>query len=149
MHDRANVRPIEILLVEDSLGDIELTKEALHETKLKVNLSIVMDGEQALKFLKKEDDYRDAKTPDLILLDLNLPKVDGRAVLKEIKEHPELKRIPVAVLTMSQADEDILQSYNLHVNCYITKPLNLDRFLDVVKAIEGFWFTIVTLPPRN
>jgi two-component system response regulator len=142
------LQPITILLVEDSVGDIRLTQEALKESKLKVDLHVVMDGEEAMDFLNKKNKYSDKPTPDVILLDLNLPKKDGRQVLKEIKESPDLKRIPVAVLTISKAEEDILQTYNLHANCYITKPLDLDKFVEVVKSIENFWFTIVTLPPK-
>lgn len=142
------LQPITILLVEDSVGDIRLTQEALKESKLKVDLHVVMDGEEAMDFLNKKNKYADKPTPDVILLDLNLPKKDGRQVLREIKESPELKRIPVAVLTISKAEEDILQTYNLHANCYITKPLDLDKFVNVVKSIENFWFTIVTLPPK-
>jgi CheY-like chemotaxis protein len=142
------LQPIDILLVEDSIGDIRLTEEALKESKLKVNLHIVMDGVEAMAFLRKEGKYSGRPTPDLILLDLNLPKKDGRQVLKEIKEDPGLRSIPVAILTISKAEEDILQTYNLHVNCYINKPLDLNRFIDVVRSIENFWFTIVTLPPK-
>lgn len=143
------LQPITILLVEDSIGDIRLTKEALKESKMKVDLYVVMDGVEAMDFLNKKGKYADAPRPDLILLDLNLPKKDGRQVLKEIKSENGLKTIPVAVLTISKAEEDILQSYNLHVNCYITKPLDLGRFMEVVKSIENFWFSIVTLPPKK
>lgn len=142
------LQPINILLVEDSIGDIRLTQEALKESKLKVNLEVVMDGEEAMEFLHKEGKYADKEKPDLILLDLNLPKKNGRQVLREIKEDSNLKSIPVAVLTISKAEEDILESYKLHVNCYITKPLDLNQFVEVVKSIESFWFTIVTLPPK-
>ncbi len=142
-------KPIEILLVEDNSGDIRLTKEALYESKLKNNLYIVRDGEEAMEFIRKEGKYEAMPRPDLILLDLNLPKKDGRQVLAEIKKDDYLKRIPVVVLTTSSADEDIMRSYNLHANCFITKPVDLDQFMDVVKSIEGFWFTIVKLPPNG
>lgn len=143
------LKPINILLVEDNLGDIRLTKEALKESKLSVHLDVVMDGVEAMAFLKKEDKFKDAVTPDLILLDLNLPRKDGREVLKELKADDKLKVIPVAVLTISKLEKDILESYNLHVNCYINKPLDMDQFFEVVKAIKNFWFTIVTLPPKE
>ena len=139
-------KPIEILLVEDSLGDVRLTQEALKEGKISNTLNIVMDGVEALKFLFHEGSYADVTRPDLILLDLNLPKKDGREVLKIIKEHPELKRIPVVVLTTSQAEQDILRTYDLHANCYITKPVSLDQFISVVRCIEDFWLTVVKLP---
>jgi|SRR5579885_536402 CheY-like chemotaxis protein len=146
MDESMHLLPIDILLVEDSIGDIRLTQEALKENKLKVNLNVVMDGVEAMEYLKKEGKYTTAATPDLILLDLNMPRKDGRQVLKEIKEDPKLKSIPVVILTISKAEEDILQSYNLHVNCYITKPLDLNKFIEVVRKIETFWFTIATLP---
>lgn len=140
---------VDILLVEDNPGDIRLTKEAIKEYKIQVNLHVVMDGEEAIKFLRKQDQYKDAVTPDLILLDLNLPKKDGRQVLKEIKEDPLLKSIPVVVLTISKADQDITQSYRLQANCYIMKPLDFNKFITVVKELEDFWFTIVKLPPKK
>lgn len=143
------LRPIEILLVEDSIGDIRLTEEALKESKLKVILNTVMDGIEAMEYLHRKGKYADKSVPDLILLDLNLPRKDGRQVLKEIKEDPTLRKIPVAILSISKAEEDILQSYNMHVNCYVTKPLSMDKFVEVVKAIEHFWFTIVTLPIKK
>ncbi len=138
--------PIEILLVEDNPGDVRLTVEALKEGKLRNRLSVVVDGEQALAFLRREDGYADAPRPDLILLDLNLPRKDGREVLADIKEDPDLLRIPVVILTTSKAEEDIVRTYNLHANCFITKPVDLDQFLNVVKSIESFWFTVVSLP---
>ena len=141
-----NERSAEILLVEDSPDDIDLTIEALDEGKLKNNLNVVMDGEQALSYLKKQGRYQEVLTPDLILLDLNLPKLDGREVLKEIKEDAELRKIPVIILTTSKADEDIMKAYDLHANCYVTKPVGFTSFVDVVKKIEGFWFSIVRLP---
>jgi two-component system response regulator len=140
---------VDILLVEDNLGDIRLTKEALKESRLKVNLHTVIDGEQAMQYLHKQGEYSTAPTPDLILLDLNLPKKDGRQVLKEIKEDKQLKIIPIVVLTISSADKDILQVYNLNANCYVTKPLDFNKFIDVVKSIENFWFAIVSLPSKN
>ncbi len=146
MNDNPMGKPVEILLVEDNPGDVRLTKEALKESKIRNNLSVVMDGVEALAFLHKEGKYADAPHPDLILLDLNLPKKDGREVLTEIKEDSDLKRIPIAILTISKAEEDIMKTYNHHANCYITKPIDMDQFAKVVKSIEEFWFTIVTLP---
>lgn len=137
---------IKILLVEDNPGDVRLTKEALKEAKVQNQLYVVEDGVAALDFLQKNGEYADVERPDLILLDLNLPKKDGREVLEEIKQDPELKRIPVVVLTTSRAEEDILKSYNLHANCYVTKPVDLDQFINIVKSIEDFWLTIVRLP---
>jgi chemotaxis family two-component system response regulator Rcp1 len=139
--------PIEILLVEDNPGDVRLTVEALKDAKVHNNLHVAEDGVEAMVFLRREGKYADAPRPDLILLDLNLPKKDGREVLAEIKGDPDLRRIPVVILTISQDEEDILRSYNLHANCYITKPVNLGQFLKVVKSVEEFWFTIVKLPP--
>ncbi|HEX3033861.1 MAG TPA: response regulator [Thermodesulfobacteriota bacterium] len=139
-------RPVEILLVEDNPGDVRLTIEALKEGKMINNVNIVGDGAEALAFLHQTGNYADAPRPDLILLDLNLPKKDGREVLEEIKEDPELKRIPVVVLTTSQAEQDIHKVYDLHANCYITKPVDLDQFMKVVKSIEDFWLTVVRLP---
>jgi CheY-like chemotaxis protein len=146
MKTNENIHVIDILLVEDNLGDARLAKEALKDSKLKNNLFHVIDGVEAMKFLMKEGEYSDVPRPDLILLDLNLPRKDGREVLKEIKESDNLKRIPVVILTMSQAEEDIFKSYNLHANCYITKPLDLNQFIKVVQSIEDFWLTIVKLP---
>ena len=140
--------PIEILLVEDNPGDVRLTQEVLKEGKVHNSLSIVENGVQALSFLRKENEYKDAPTPDLILLDLNLPKKDGREVLLDIKKDPELKKIPVVVLTTSQAEEDILKVYDLNANCYVSKPVDLGQFIDVVKSIEDFWLSIVKLPTR-
>ena len=139
-------RPIEILLVEDSAADIRLTEEALKEGKVQNHLNIARDGEETLKFLRREGDNANAPRPDLILLDLNLPKKDGREVLEEIKADADLKRIPVVVMTTSQAEEDILKAYNLNANCYITKPVDLDKFINVVQSIEDFWLTVVRLP---
>jgi chemotaxis family two-component system response regulator Rcp1 len=139
-------RPIEILLVEDSPGDVRLTKEALREGKIRNHLSVATDGELALAFLRREGGYANAPRPDVVLLDLNLPKKDGREVLTELKADPRLRRIPVVVLTTSSNEEDILRAYDLHANCYITKPVDLDQFISVVQSIESFWLTIVTLP---
>ena len=145
---RRDCRPIEILMVEDNPGDVRLTVEALREGKVRNNFHTVADGVEAMAFLRRQGSYAEAPRPDLILLDLNLPKMNGREVLAEIKEDPELRRIPVVILTVSKAEQDILKSYNLHANCYITKPVDLDQFLTVVKSIEDFWLTIVMLPPR-
>jgi chemotaxis family two-component system response regulator Rcp1 len=142
-------KQIELLLVEDNPGDVRLTQEALKDGKVLNRLHVVKDGVEALAFLRREGKYANAIRPDLILLDLNLPKKDGREVLEEIKSDLDLKRIPVVILTVSKAEEDIIRSYELHANCYITKPVDLDRFIEVVKAIEDFWFTIVKLPPKE
>lgn len=139
-------RPVEILLVEDSLADIRLTEEALKENKLMINLHVAHDGVEAMDFLNKRGAFVNKPTPDLILLDLNMPRKDGREVLKDIKQDPALNTIPVIILTMSKSEEDIMLSYKLHVNCYIRKPLDLIKFIEVVQEIESFWFTIVTLP---
>ncbi len=141
-----NSKPVEILLVEDNPVDATMTKEALLEGKIKVNLNVVTDGVEAMKFLKRIGLYKKAPRPDLILLDLNLPKKSGREVLQEIKSDGDLKTIPVVVLTTSKAEEDIVRSYALHANCFISKPVDLDQFTDVVKSIEDFWFTVVKLP---
>jgi two-component system, chemotaxis family, response regulator Rcp1 len=146
-HERLN--PIEILLVEDNPADVRLTQEALKEEKFYSNLYVVHDGVEAMVFLRREGAYRDAVRPDLILLDLNLPLKDGREVLMEIKNDDSLKTIPVVVLTMSEADADILNTYNLHANCYITKPIDLNQFSRIVKSIQEFWLTIVKLPPHK
>jgi two-component system, chemotaxis family, response regulator Rcp1 len=140
--------PVEILLVEDSPGDARLAREGLSECKIRNNLHVVDDGVKAMAFLRRQGEYAKAPRPDMILLDLNLPRKDGREVLREIKEDDGLKVIPVVILTTSKAEEDILKSYSLHANCYVTKPLGLQQFLDVVRSIEDFWFTIVRLPPR-
>lgn len=137
---------VNILLVEDNPGDVRLTKEAFKEAKVNNNLHIVSDGVEAMDFLRRKGKYIGAPRPDIILLDLNMPKKNGREVLAEIKADPDLMRIPVLVLTISQAEEDILRSYNLHANCYIQKPVDINKFIDVVKSIEGFWLTIVKLP---
>lgn len=140
--------PIEILLVEDNPADVRLTKESFKETKVRNKLHVVEDGVEAMAFLRREGKYADAPRPDLILLDLNLPKKDGREVLGEIKTDEDLRRIPVVVLTVSKADEDILKAYNHHANCYVTKPIALEGFIKVVKSIEEFWLTIVKLPAQ-
>ena len=141
-------KPVQILMVEDNPDDIELTIEALKDGKVGNILEVVRDGVEAMAFLKREGKFQHASRPDLILLDLNMTRKDGREVLKEIKSHPDLRRIPVVILTTSQAEEDILGTYDLHANCYITKPVDFDRFLKVVRSIEDFWLTVVKLPPR-
>jgi len=141
------VRPIEILLVEDSPSDVRLTREALKEAKVVNMLHVAQDGIEALDFLRKQGEYAGRPSPDLILLDLNLPRKDGREVLAEIKEDEKLKRIPVVVLTTSRAEEDVVRSYNLHANAYVTKPVDLTQFLEVIRTIEAFWLAVVTLPP--
>lgn len=142
-------KPIEILMVEDNPGDARLVAEALKEGKVLNNMSVVEDGVEALAYLRREGRYKNALRPDLMLLDLNLPKKDGREVLAEVKSDENLKRIPVVILTTSEAEEDILKSYNLYANAYITKPVNLEQFIRIVKSIEGFWFTVVKLPPSG
>lgn len=139
--------PVEILLVEDNPGDHRLTKEALHEGKVYNNLHWVKDGVEALEFLKQRGKYAAAPRPDIILLDLNLPKKDGREVLSEIKGDRELRAIPVVILTTSKAEEDVLKSYDLHANCYVTKPVDLEKFIVVIQSIDRFWLSVVTLPP--
>lgn len=139
-------RPIEILLVEDNPADVRLMKEALRDSKVRNDLHVVEDGVEAMAFLRKEEAYSSAVTPDIILLDLNLPKKSGFEVLAEVKCDEELKRIPIVVLTTSRADEDIVKSYNLHANCYISKPVDLEQFMHVVRTTEDFWLTIVKLP---
>ncbi len=146
MHNQMTGRPIEIMLVEDNPGDVRLTEEALKEGKVNNRLSVVEDGVEAMAFLRREGEYADASRPDLVLLDLNLPRKDGREVLAEMKSDDELKRIPVVVLTTSEADEDVIRTYDYHANCYITKPVDFDKFINVVKSIEDFWLTVVKLP---
>ncbi len=141
-------KPIEILLVEDNPGDVRLTQEVFKESKIRNRLHVVKDGVEAMAFLRRQGKGTDGVRPDLILLDLNLPKKDGREVLAEIKADDDLKRIPVVVLTISKAEEDILRSYNLHANCYLNKPIEFEQFIKLVKYIEEFWLTIVKLPPR-
>jgi CheY-like chemotaxis protein len=142
-------RPVRILLVEDNPGDVRLTKEALKEAKVRNEVSVAQDGEEALAYLRKEGKFEGAKSPDVILLDLNLPRKSGLEVLKEIKGDELLKRIPVVVITSSMAEQDIVRSYNLHANCYVTKPVDLDQFMEVVRSIEDFWLSIVWLPPSD
>jgi len=146
---KSSSRPIEILLVEDNLGDVRLTIEALKEGKVLNKLNVVKDGVEAMDFLHKQGKFLKAVHPDLILLDLNLPRKDGREVLAEIKSDPNLRRIPVVILTTSKSEQDILKTYDLHANCYITKPVDLSQFLKVVESIEDFWLTIVNLPPNG
>ena len=141
--------PVDILLVEDNLGDERLTREALKEGKVYNNLHWVKDGVEAMDFLYRKGKYRSVPRPDIILLDLNLPKKDGREVLQDIKNDEKLKRIPVVILTTSKAEEDVLRSYNLHANCYVTKPVDLEKFIVVVRSIDVFWLTVVTLPPAD
>jgi chemotaxis family two-component system response regulator Rcp1 len=142
----SDAEPIEVLLVEDSPGDVRLTREAFKDAKVHINLHVATDGIEAMAFLRCMGEYADVPRPDLILLDLNLPKKDGREVLEEIKETPALKSIPVVILTTSDSEEDILRSYRLHANCYITKPVGLDGFLKVVHSIDSFWLSVVKLP---
>jgi len=148
MNSSRGGRPIQILMVEDNPDDIELTVEALKDARVENFLSVVKDGEAALSYLRCQGKYPQAVRPDLILLDLNMPKKNGRDVLREIKNDPHLKRIPVVILTTSQAEDDILHTYDLHANCYITKPVDFNQFLKVVRSIEDFWLTVVKLPPR-
>jgi len=149
MENQNDPKRIEILLVEDNPGDIRLASEALSESKLKNNLNVVMDGVEALQYLRHEGKYTDSPTPDIILLDLNLPKKDGVEVLQEIKSDDQLKHIPVLILTSSKADEDVYKTFNLHANCYISKPLDMFQFMHVIKGIEDFWFSIVKLPHKK
>lgn len=141
--------PIEILLVEDNPGDVRLAQEIFKEGKINNVMNVASNGEEALAYLHQEGRFRSMPRPDIILLDLNLPRKDGREVLASIKTDPNLRRIPVVILTTSQAETDLVQSYDLHANCYIVKPVDLDQFIAVVKAIEGFWLQIVKLPPRG
>lgn len=142
-------QPIELLLVEDSPGDVELTREALTESRIANRLHVVEDGEQAIEFLEKRGRFADAVRPDLVLLDLNLPRKDGREVLRHIKLHPDLAPIPVVILTTSRAEEDVLRTYELHANCYITKPVDVNQFFEVIKSIQDFWLTVVKLPRKS
>lgn len=143
---RPELTPVEILLVEDNPGDVRLTREALQEARVLNRLHVVSDGVEAVDFLKHRGRHTDAPRPELILLDLNLPRKDGREVLAEIKDDPELKRIPVVVLTTSRAEEDIVRSYNLHANAYVAKPVGMPEFLEAVRSLENFWLAVVTLP---
>lgn len=146
MTDPSGLKPIEILLIEDNPGDIDLAREALEDSKVLNRVQAVMDGEEAMAYLYRQGRYTDTVRPDLIILDLNLPKKNGREVLAEIKSDDILKRIPVVILTTSREEEDILRTYDLHANCYITKPFDLDQFLGVIKSIKEFWLTVVKLP---
>jgi two-component system response regulator len=145
----SGIKPIDILLIEDNPGDADLARAALEDSKMHNELHVVGDGMEAMDYLRHKGKHAQAPRPDLILLDLNLPKKDGREVLAEIKMDPDLKRIPVVILTISKDEEDILKSYNLHANCFITKPIDLGQFMKVVKSIEDFWLTIVKLPPNG
>lgn len=140
------VKPIDILMVEDNLGDVRLTKESLNNAKVRNRLSVVGDGVEAIRYLRREGPYSEAARPDLILLDLNLPKKSGHEILKEIKQDSSLKRIPVVVMTSSPAEEDIIKSYDLHANCYVTKPVDFVQFNKIVKSVEDFWMSVVKLP---
>ncbi|PIR34041.1 MAG: response regulator [Alphaproteobacteria bacterium CG11_big_fil_rev_8_21_14_0_20_44_7] len=142
-------KQVEILLVEDNLGDVELTREAFKQCKITNNISVARDGEEALDFLYKRNGFEDAITPDIIFLDLNIPKKDGKQVLAEIKEDSALKRTPVVILTSSKAERDVVKTYNLHANSYLIKPVNLEKFAEVVEAIGNFWFTVVVLPKKE
>lgn len=143
------LKDVDILIVEDNKGDARLIQEILNESKLFNSLFMAKDGVEAMDILHKKGKYRNMPRPDLIILDLNLPKKDGREVLSEIKSDGDLKHIPIVIMTISQAEEDILKSYNLHANCYITKPIDLNQFIKVVKSIEDFWFSVVKLPPKS
>jgi two-component system response regulator len=144
--EKPGIAPIEVLLVEDNPGDIRLTREAFKDARLHINLSVTTDGMAAMAFLNREGDHAAAPRPDLILLDLNLPKKNGREVLKEVKSDPALQSIPVVILTTSSSEVDVIKSYQLHANCYISKPVSLEGFLEVVKSIDQFWLTVVKLP---
>ena len=141
--------PAEILLIEDSAADVRLTQEAFKDAKVLNNMNVVTDGVDAMRYLRREGEYAKVPRPDLILLDLNLPRKDGREVLAEVKADPDLRRIPVVILTTSRAEEDVLRAYNLHANCYITKPVDFNQFMEVVKSIEHFWLAVVTLPKES
>ena len=145
---QASGAPIEILLVEDNPGDVRLTQEAVREAKIRNRLNVVNDGEQAIAYVRRQGAFADRPRPDLILLDLNLPRKDGREVLQELKSDPDLHRIPVVVLTSSAAEQDILRTYDLYANAYVTKPVDLEQFMNVVSSIQDFWLNIVKLPPE-
>ena len=149
MNESDIAKPVEIFLVEDNQGDIDLIREVLEEGKLKNTLNVAVDGEEALNYLKKKGKYANATRPDLVILDLNLPRKDGREVLDDMKSSPDLKSIPVVIMTTSREEEDVLKMYNLHANCYITKPIDFIQFIKVVHSIEDFWFTIVRLPSKT
>jgi chemotaxis family two-component system response regulator Rcp1 len=149
MEAKESGKPIDILLAEDNLGDVRLAIETFKDAKIHNVVNVVQDGVEAMAYLRKQGKYANATRPDLILLDLNMPRKDGREVLKEVKEDPDLRRIPVVILTISQAEQDILKAYDLHANCYITKPVDLNQFNKIVQTIEDFWFTIVKLPSQG
>ncbi|MGR3310258.1 MAG: response regulator [Candidatus Brocadiales bacterium] len=149
MSVESNIKQIEILMVEDGPGEVRLTKEVFKDCTVRNKVHVAEDGVEAMAFLRKEGKYADAVRPDLILLDLNLPRKDGREVLKEIKSDEKLKSIPIIILTVSNTEEDIIKTYNLHTNSYIIKPMDLDEFVEVVKSIQKFWFVIAKLPPRR
>jgi len=149
MTDMENLKPAQVLLVEDNADDVELTLEALGESKIRMDVHVVENGLAALEFLRRQGRYAEKPRPDLVLLDLNLPKMDGREVLREIREDPDLTDLPVVVLTTSSAEEDICKVYKLHANCYITKPVDFMQFAEIVKKIEGFWLQLVKLPKRG
>ncbi len=146
--EASRTEPVEILLVEDNVRDARLAEETLKDSKINNSLYHVEDGEEAMRFLRRQAEYSDATHPDLVLLDLNLPRKDGREVLAEIKEDSKLKLVPVVVMTTSEAERDLVKSYDLHANAYVVKPIDLERFIEVVQSIEVFWFTIVKLPPN-
>jgi two-component system, chemotaxis family, response regulator Rcp1 len=143
-----NGRPVEILLVEDNMGDVRLTQEAFKDSKILNNISFVRDGGEAIEYLKAEGKYKGVLRPDIILLDLDLPKKNGREVLSEIKRDENLRRIPVIILTVSKAEDDVIKAYDLHANCFITKPISVDKFFSIVRTIEDFWLSIVRLPTK-
>ncbi len=149
MTDNQDIKPAQVLLVEDNEDDVELTLEALTDSKIKMEVHVVPDGLAAMKFLRQEDEYESKPRPDLVLLDLNLPKMDGREVLEEIRNDQNLTDLPVVVLTTSQSEEDILKMYKLHANCYISKPVDFLKFSEIIKQIEGFWLQLVKLPRRT
>jgi two-component system, chemotaxis family, response regulator Rcp1 len=149
MIDTKSIIPIEILMVEDNSGDIRLMKEALKDARVLNHVNTVADGMEAMEFLRQKGAYANVRRPDLILLDLNLPKKNGREVLDEVKQDPLLRRIPVVIVTSSQAEKDIIQTYDSYANCYIVKPVDLNQFINIVKSIENFWLTIVKLPPEE
>jgi two-component system, chemotaxis family, response regulator Rcp1 len=149
MNEHKPYRQIEVLLVEDNPGDVRLTIEAMKEGKVTNHISVAYDGIEAMEFLRREGRFTDSPRPDLILLDLNMPRKDGRQVLAEIKENPDLKSIPVVILTTSEAEQDIVKTYELHANCYVTKPVDLEQFVKIARLIEDFWFSVVKLPPND
>ncbi|MBU1194050.1 MAG: response regulator [Proteobacteria bacterium] len=149
MTDNNSISPAQVLLVEDNIDDVELTLEALKDSKVRMDVHVVSDGIAAMKFLRRQGEYANKPRPDLILLDLNLPLMDGREVLKTVRNDPDLTDLPVVVLTTSQSEEDVCKAYKLHANCYISKPVDFKQFSEIVKQIEGFWFQLVKLPRRS